>query len=233
MNLRLLVGCLLLATTAQADNIPQPARGHMGAVNTAALSMVPIGDGVGFTEQLAPPDCSLAITAAGALGCSVPAFTSNVATVAGTNDTVAWPIFTSTHDTFTSAASKSYFFELRARVTRVAGTTSHALQFLLGGTATYTAVSYTALTSIVASGTVVGTSGVAATATTITSASTSATEANTILISGVIRVNGAGTIIPQFKYTVAPGGVPTVAVGTWMRLTPIGTDTIATFGAFD
>ena len=50
---------LLAATVACADNMPQAARGHMGASNTAALGMIGVGNGTGFAEQQPPNDCPL------------------------------------------------------------------------------------------------------------------------------------------------------------------------------
>lgn len=54
------VGILVLSCFAYADNVPSAARGHMGCLNTAAVGMVPVGDGTGFCEQALPENCALA-----------------------------------------------------------------------------------------------------------------------------------------------------------------------------
>jgi hypothetical protein len=59
-----------------------------------------------------------------------------------------------------------------------------------------------------------------ATATQIKAASTSATEQALVRVAGYLRVTVAGTFIPQFQYSVAPGGAPTVKTGSRFWLIP-------------
>jgi hypothetical protein len=56
----------------------------------------------------------------------------------------------------------------------------------------------------------------------LTGANTIATENLRIWVKGVIRTNAAGTLIPQFQYSAAPGGVPTIRRNSQIRLTPRG-----------
>jgi len=135
--------------------------------------------------------------------------------------------------TITLPASTSYFLEGIYYITRAAGTTSHTLStlFALGGT--LTSIAYTADTTSTtgnALGTVSRIYATAATATVVTAASTSATENITVVIRGVVRTNTAGTFIPQIQYSAAPGGAPTILTNSYLRLFPIGTNTVASVG---
>ena len=133
----------------------------------------------------------------------------------------------------TLPASTSYFLEAVYYITRAAGTTSHTLStlFALGGT--LTSIAYTADTTSTtgnALGAVSRIYATAATATVVTAASTSATENITVVIRGVVRTNTAGTFIPQIQYSAAPGGAPTILTNSYLRLVPIGTNTVASVG---
>jgi len=152
----------------------------------------------------------------------------------GSNVSTAQQVFNSpAGGTITLPASTSYFLEGIYYITRAAGTTSHTLStlFALGGT--LTSIAYTADTTSTtgnALGTVSRIYATAATATVVTAASTSATENITVVIRGVVRTNTAGTFIPQIQYSVAPGGAPTILANSYLRLFPIGTNTVASVG---
>lgn len=135
----------------------------------------------------------------------------------------------------TVEASTSYFFEGFLHTTRAAGVTSHTTSVLFGGTATLTSILYYSVVNDGDTGTglSVRTSRVAvATATLAKGTSTSATEVSAIYVSGIIRINGAGTLIPQFQYSVAPGGAPTIKDNTHFKMTKIGTNTVTTRGTW-
>jgi len=135
--------------------------------------------------------------------------------------------------TITLPASTSYFMEAVYYITRTAGTTSHTLRtlFALGGT--LTSITYTADTTST-TGTALGTVSrkysTVATQTIVTAASTTATENITVVIRGVVRTNTAGTFTPQIQYDTAPGGAPTILANSYLRLIPIGTNTVASVG---
>lgn len=74
--------------------------------------------------------------------------------------------------------------------------------------------------------------GLAATEVVVKAASTATTEQIMILIKGVLRTSAGGTFIPQFKYSAAPGGAPTVRRNSYFRLTPVGVNTTASFGTW-
>jgi hypothetical protein len=133
----------------------------------------------------------------------------------------------------TLPANTTYFLEGIYYITRAAGTTSHTLStlFALGGT--LTSIAYTADTTSTtgnALGTVSRIYATAATATAVTAASTTATENITVVIKGIVRTNTAGSFTPQIQYSAAPGGAPTILANSYLRLLPIGNNTVASVG---
>jgi hypothetical protein len=122
-------------------------------------------------------------------------------------------------------AGVTYDFEGLLDLVRAAGVTSHTLSLLFGGTATLTHILYKALitsTDLEANGNANETTSRSAAATVVKAASTSATEAFGLYVKGTVKINAAGTFIPQFQYSVAPGGAPTSKVGSFFRLTKKG-----------
>lgn len=152
----------------------------------------------------------------------------------GSDVSTAQQVFNSpTNGAITLPAATSYFMEAVYYITRAAGTTSHTLStlFALGGT--LTSIAYTADTTSTtgnALGAVSRIYATAATATEVTAASTSATENITVVIKGVVRTNTAGSFTPQIKYSAAPGGAPTILANSYLRLIPIGTNTVGSVG---
>lgn len=144
----------------------------------------------------------------------------------------------STNGAVTVAASTSYFFEAIYHLSNT-GTTSHTWSTLFGGTATYTGCFYDVLanTGTTSAATITAMSNLrvaVATAVPVTAASTSATEFVRIQLRGVMEINGAGTVIPQVQASAQPGatGTPgvTMLAGSFFRLWPVGTSTVATVG---
>jgi len=138
-----------------------------------------------------------------------------------------------TNGTVTLPASTSYFFEAVYYITRSVGSTSHTLSTLFAVSSALTACSYTADTTSTASnilGTVSRIYATGAGATVVTGASTTTNENITVVLKGVIRTGSATTLIPQIQYSSAPGGAPTILAGSYFKLTPIGSDTVASVG---
>lgn len=154
----------------------------------------------------------------------------------GSDVSTAQAVFpTAALDSFTAAASTAYAFDAFYHIVRSAGTTSHTTGVLFGGTATYTSLRYLAQITNPTGNVLTAVSqivGAAATEVVLTAANTSATENLTISLKGIIRVNGAGTIIPQFKYSAAPGGAPTIKADSYFRMRKLGTDTVASAGSW-
>lgn len=151
----------------------------------------------------------------------------------GTDVNTAQPIFTAAQDTFTVAGSTTYEFEAVYWILRSAGTTSHTFATLFGGTATFTGIMYIAHISN-PTGTVLGNDQIiianVATATVLTAANTSATENIYVHLRGSMRINAAGTVIPQFQFSAAPGGAPTIKKDTFFRIWPAGSNTVTQVG---
>ncbi len=161
--------------------------------------------------------------------------TKQIATVQGTavaltnNITTAQNIFAAANDVLTVAASTTYRF--RARLTFNTGATSHTTAFGFGGTATFTACDYTSQATSSAAATL-ATPQMArwavATASIVTAASTAVTT--DIILEGIIRINGAGTIIPQVTFSAGPTGTCETAIDSYFELEPIGSNTVAAVG---
>lgn len=147
-----------------------------------------------------------------------------------TNGTGAQSLFQAANDTLTVAASTSYLIDSVFHV-YTTGTTSHTLSFGLGGTATVTSMAYRANVSQNATGSTTPTptanytSFISVKASTAITAATATAIYRTVHINGVIRINAAGTLIPQVAFSAAPGVAPVVAANSYFRLTPIGTNT--------
>lgn len=109
---------------------------------------------------------------------------------------------------------------------RTAGTTAHTLNFIFGGSAVVDAIRFSYITSNDAVG-VQATSQVMGTITStvgtqITPTNATADESIVVKLSGELRISTSGTFIPQFQYSSAPGGVPTVMKGTNFKLQRLG-----------
>lgn len=136
-----------------------------------------------------------------------------------------------TNGAITLPAGSSFLFEANYLVTNT-GTTSHTWAVLFGGTATLTSGQFAAQGISNAVATVDGYTSTPGTALVVSAASTSSTEALSIYLTGVIRVNTAGTFIPQVQLSAATGGVATMLANSYILLTPFGTNTATTLGAW-
>lgn len=139
----------------------------------------------------------------------------------------------STNGALTVDGSTTYAFEAIYYITRAAGTTSHTTSVLFGGTATFTSITYRAEATsstgnVLTSPSVIYGTGTGAVA--VTAASTSATENIVVKLNGVIRTNGSGTIIPQFQFSAAPGGAPTILKNSFILLRPLNNSSTTTVG---
>jgi hypothetical protein len=133
------------------------------------------------------------------------------------------------------AASTTYEFEAVYYITRAAGTTSHTTSTLFNVSSALGSIAYTAdvtTSTGVALTAVSRIYGTAPTALTVTGASTSATENLVITLKGVMRTSSATTVTPQFQYSAAPGGAPTVLPNSFIKFKPLGSSTVASVGAW-
>ena len=53
----------------------------------------------------------------------------------------------------------------------------------------------------------------------------------TIKFNGVMRVNAAGTLVPNIAFSAAPGGTNTTMIGSYLKFYPIGSNTIDFVGS--
>jgi hypothetical protein len=146
---------------------------------------------------------------------------------AGGNVDTAQPWFPTAGGVLVSAG-QSYAFKGQLRLSRAAGTVSHTTGVLFGGTATLTQISYLARCKEGDANTLADLSAIwaaAATELVVKAASTSTTEQIIIEVEGIVVINAAGTLIPQFQYSAAPGGAPSVLTGSNFFLKPLGAAT--------
>jgi hypothetical protein len=156
-------------------------------------------------------------------------FISLTAAYTLTSQTAAQKLFNaSTNGQITATASTTYEFECEFSLTGVSATSNAGFGFAIGGTATLTSQGWSAL----------AVKGTLATAT--APALTYNTAANTSLcvattgvngiakIRGFIRVNAAGTIIPQVSLITAAAAI--VGVNSFFRMWPVGSNTVTTVG---
>jgi hypothetical protein len=131
------------------------------------------------------------------------------------------------------AAATTYEIQYVANI-NTTGATSNQLGISFGGTATLTSIGYrlemnqpatqvagASVTQWVAAATNVYPLGAIATA-----------SFRTVYVRGIVRVNAAGTFIPQCQFSAAPGAAPIVALNSYIKMTPIGLNTVTTVGSW-
>lgn len=143
------------------------------------------------------------------------------------NVNTAQSVFTGAYDVLTVNASTTYFVEGHYMWT--SGTTSHTIGIGFSlATATVTAMNLFTIGNPQVAGTSATTSShtnVTSTAnTTVVAAST--TGGGSVWFSGYMIIGTGGTITPQFTFSAAPGGTPTVAAGSYIKFTPIGSSSV-------
>jgi hypothetical protein len=140
--------------------------------------------------------------------------------------------FPTSQDVFTLQASTSYFFEGIYFLST--GTTSHSLgmAFNLGGGASVTSINYVATAWKGAANTTAtaqGTTRIDRVASTVVLAASAATD-GAVYFSGVIRMNAGGTVTPQIAFSADPTGTCLMLTDSFIRFTPIGTNTVTLVG---
>ncbi len=145
-----------------------------------------------------------------------------------------------TNGAITLPANSGYLLEAQYLISNV-GTTSHTWSVLFAGTASLTALDFivrgrsgtTSQLTLAADSSASQSNGAGALPTTalvMTAASVSATENVMLSIHGTLRVNAGGTFIPQVKLSAATTGASKMLRGSYIRLTPLGTDTATNLG---
>lgn len=162
-----------------------------------------------------------------------PAYVTTVdSDVTGTNGTALQNIFPAAQDTFTAVASTAYLFELFMSVTNGATTCTKSLAFN-GGACTFTSIRYWYMGQTIAINSQGATQN---SGHTDTAASTACLATGTaswfIFVQGMMRINGAGTMIPQFQFSADPTGTILIKKDSYMIMRPVGTNTFAANGAW-
>jgi hypothetical protein len=129
----------------------------------------------------------------------------------------------------TLSSNTVYAFEQFCPMSKTAGTTSHNVSFLFGGTVTTNNISYvmqrSGSTVSLADVSTVNTITALMQTTTASAIATGVTSANTffvIIVRGTVSVNAGGTFVPQYSLSAAPGGAYTTAAGSYFLIYPIG-----------
>lgn len=138
---------------------------------------------------------------------------------AGQNVSTAQPWFPTAGGVLVTAGL--YEFEGVLTASRAAGTTSHTTSLLFGGSATVTVINYRANSRTGDADVLAPDSSftiLVPTAASVKAASTSATEQLAIAVKGMVVFSGIGTFIPQFQYSAAPGGAPTIRALSFFKM---------------
>jgi hypothetical protein len=130
----------------------------------------------------------------------------------------------------TLSSSTVYKFETNILISKSAGTTSHTLSTLFGGSATLNSIAYMFLGA--STGTqstfnftdtaVAGAAITQASATLVAAATGSATIARYFSLIGIVSINAGGTFVPQYQLSAAPGGAYSINANSNMSIYPIG-----------
>lgn len=150
------------------------------------------------------------------------------------NSASAQSPFAAANDVVTLPASTTYIMEGLIQITGMGATTrTTALEFD-AGSASLTSISYYARIATGAAQTLTTTTSdihsIVATATVLNATQT--TAAATIWFKGLVRINAAGTFIPQVKFSADPTGTIVCKKESWFMLTPLGTNTVASIGSW-
>jgi len=126
-------------------------------------------------------------------------------------------------------ANTVYQFEGEFALIKTAGTVSHTLGIGFGGTVgvnniLYLAMNYSDNTSSLTTANTPNSSMYIQTVanTTFIAAQSTAAQAKGAFIRGTISVSTAGTFIPQYTLSAAPGGAYTTQAGAYFKISPVG-----------
>jgi hypothetical protein len=138
--------------------------------------------------------------------------------------------FPTAGDVFTLEALTTYEFEGMYLITKSGTTCTIGLAFALAGGATITSILYNAIAQSVAANTT-GTTQDSAYVTQVAATVINATSSTNVWIKfkGLIRMNAGGTVTPQIIFSAAPT-TPVMAADSYIKFTPIGTNTENTKG---
>lgn len=128
----------------------------------------------------------------------------------------------------TLSANTVYQFEGLLTMFKTAGTTSHSIAFGFGGTAGINNIHHAGAGSFASTSindydlSAIAYSSATNAIYTITSAQTTASLILSLLVRGTVSISTAGTFIPQYQLSAAPGGSYTVPAGSFFSIWPLG-----------
>lgn len=163
---------------------------------------------------------------------NVSFFASNVADFTMANSASAQSPFAAAVDTLTVPGATTYAFEMLLQLAGMGATTRTTAIEFDAGTATLTSISYFAEIFTGAANAIPSASGQihAIAATAQIANATVATAAATIRVKGIVRINATGTFIPQIKFSADPTGTILCKKDSYILLTPLGSNTVASVG---
>lgn len=168
------------------------------------------------------------------LGSAGTLIIAQTADYTGSDVNTAQKVFNeSTNGAATVAASTTYLLDAIYHI-HTTGTTSATLSVLFEGTATLTSIGYMYESDMATTETFSSdSSGWSSVATATALGGAVASQRHyTIRLFGTVRVNAAGTFIPRYQFSAAPGAAPVTLANSRLRLTPIGSNTVGTVGAW-
>ncbi len=140
-------------------------------------------------------------------------------------------VFAAANDVLTLRATTTYFFE--AQIFLNTGITTHTTAIGFPASSAFTGINYLAelwsTTSQTISTTAPSMLDVNVSTAVVLNA-TSVAPRTTIRCKGVIRTNASTTVTPQITFNAGPGTTCEVAVNSFFRAWPVGTNTVAAFG---
>jgi hypothetical protein len=148
--------------------------------------------------------------------------------------TTAQKIFNSpTNGAVTLKSSTTYVFECQLNMTGLSTTTTNGwFGFAFGGTATITNITWESFAQKTSGPTVPGaaqqTINITASNTNISNATGNANTNGFAFIKGIVKINAGGTFIPQVSLGV--GALATVTLGTYFRISAVGTSSVQSIG---
>jgi hypothetical protein len=142
------------------------------------------------------------------------------------NQTAAQPLFVNAPTGAYLNAGTAYTFEINFAQTGAASV-AVSLGLLFAGTVGVSSIFYTAINTASAFATASGVYGTSTASITVTPSNQAAKQ---VYVSGILRTTTAGTFIPQVTFSAAPGTTASLAVNSYMRISPIGASAIQTTG---
>jgi hypothetical protein len=141
-------------------------------------------------------------------------------------------VFPAAYDVWTLAAATTYLMEGQYILNTGGATHTTAMAFALGGGASVTSLEYTAIIWSAAANTITtaqSTTHVSGVASKVINATSTAVW-TIINFQGTLRMNAGGTVTPQIAFSATPTGTNLAKVGTWIKFTPIGSNTFTSIG---